>query len=107
MIVNNSLDEVKKRESSLKIIKSIIENEVKEIDAANSNYSGEYDAILPFLSADEKEDLFVAVTNVKITDEKERLHSKIIAHRKQIEGWEFVVWQVQGRVVRTILFYQC
>ena len=67
---------------------AIIENEVKEIDAANSNYSGEYDAILPFLSADEKEHLFVAVTNVKITDEKERLHSKIIAHRKQIEGWE-------------------
>ena len=67
---------------------AIIENEVKEIDAANSNYSGEYDAILPFLSADEKEHLFVAVSNVKITDEKERLHSKIIAHRKRIESWE-------------------
>ena len=30
MIVNNSLDEVKKRESSLKIIKSIIENEGRD-----------------------------------------------------------------------------
>ena len=67
---------------------AIIENEVKEIDAANSNYSGEYDAILPFLSAEEKEYLFVAVSNVKITDEKERLNSKIIAHRKRIESWE-------------------
>ncbi len=67
---------------------SIIDNEVKENDAANSNYNGEYDAILPFLSADEKEQLFVAVSNVKITDEKERLHSKIIAHRKRIESWE-------------------
>ena len=67
---------------------SIIDNEVKENDAANSNYNGEYDAILPFLSADEKERLFVAVSNVKITDEKERLHSKIIAHRKRIESWE-------------------
>ena len=67
---------------------SIIENEVKNSETASSNYSGEYDAILPFLSADEKEQLFVAVSNVKITDEKERLHSKIIAHRKRIEGWE-------------------
>lgn len=67
---------------------SIIENEVKENDAASSNYSGEYDAILPFLSADEKEHLFVAVSNVKITDGKERLHPKIIAHRKRIESWE-------------------
>lgn len=67
---------------------AIIENEVKENDAANSNYNGEYDAILPFLSADEKEQLYVAVSNVKITDEKERLHSKIIAHRKRIESWE-------------------
>ena len=88
MIVNNSLDEVKKRESSLKIIKSIIENEANENDAASSNYSGEYDTMLPFLSAEEKGHLFVAVSNVKITDEKERLHSKIIAHRKRIEGWE-------------------
>ena len=67
---------------------SIIENEVKNSETASSNYSGEYDAILPFLSADEKEQLFVAVSNVKITDEKKRLHSKIIAHRKRIEGWE-------------------
>ena len=67
---------------------AIIENEAKENDAANSNYNGEYDAILPFLSDDEKEQLFVAVSNVKITDEKERLHSKIIAHRKRIESWE-------------------
>lgn len=67
---------------------SIIDNEVKENDAANSNYNGEYDAILPFLSADEKEQLFVAVSNVKITDEKERLNSKIIAHKKRIESWE-------------------
>lgn len=67
---------------------SIVENEVKENDAASSNYSGEYDTILPFLSSEEKEQLFVAVSNVKITDEKERLHSKIIAHRKRIEGWE-------------------
>ena len=67
---------------------SIIENEVKENDPSSSNYSGEYDAILPFLSADEKEQLFVAVSNVKITGEKERLLSKIIAHRKRIESWE-------------------
>lgn len=67
---------------------SIIDNEVKENDAANSNYNGEYDAMLPFLSAEEKEHLFVAVSNVKITDEKERLHFKIIAHRKRIESWE-------------------
>lgn len=67
---------------------AIIENEVKENDAANSNYNGEYDAILPFLSDDEKEQLFVAVSNVKITDETERLHSKIIAHKKRIESWE-------------------
>lgn len=66
----------------------IVENEIKENDVAINNYSGEYDAILPFLSDDEKEQLFVAVSNVKITDEKERLHSKIIAHRKRIEGWE-------------------
>ena len=67
---------------------SIIENEANENDAASSNYSGEYDTMLPFLSAEEKEHLFVAVSNVKITDEKERLHSKIIAHRKRIESWE-------------------
>lgn len=67
---------------------SIIKNDVKENAAASSKYRGEYDAILPFLSADEKEQLFVAVSNVKITDEKERLHSKIIAHRKRIESWE-------------------
>ena len=67
---------------------SIVENEIKENDVAINNYSGEYDAILPFLSADEKEHLFVAVSNVKMTDERERLHSKIIAHRKRIESWE-------------------
>ena len=67
---------------------SLIEKEVKNNNIKNSNYNGEYDAILSFLSADEKERLFVAVSNVKITDEKERLHSKIIAHRKRIEGWE-------------------
>lgn len=67
---------------------SIIKNDVKENAAASSKYRGEYDAILPFLSADEKEQLFVAVSNVKITDEKERLHSKIIAHRKRIESWK-------------------
>lgn len=67
---------------------SAIEKEVKNSNNANSNYNGEYDAILPFLSADEKEYLFVAVANIKITDEKERLHSKIIAHRKRIESWE-------------------
>ena len=67
---------------------SIIKNDVKENAAASSKYRGEYDAILPFLSADEKEQIFVAVSNVKITDEKERLHSKIIAYRKRIESWE-------------------
>ena len=60
----------------------------KENEVVSSNYDGEYDTLLPFLSAEEKEQLFVAVSNVKITDEKERLHSKIIEHRKRIEGWE-------------------
>lgn len=68
--------------------RSIIENEVKNNDLASCNYNGEYDALLPFLSADEKEKLFVAVSNIKVTDEKERLHSKIIAHRKRIDNWE-------------------
>ena len=72
--------------TEINLSQSIIENEAKENDEANSNYYGEYDTILPFLSDDEKEQLFVAVSNVKITDEKERLHSKIIAHRKRIEG---------------------
>ena len=75
-----------KEKTEINPSQSIIENEVKENGAASSNYSGEYDTILPFLSDDEKEQLFVAVSNVKITDEKERLHSKIIAHRKRIEG---------------------
>ena len=88
--ISKSKDDTKIREEKTVINtpQAIIENEVKENDAANSNYNGEYDAILPFLSADEKEQLFVAVSNVKITDEKERLHSKIIAHRKRIESWE-------------------
>ena len=89
--ISKSKDDTKIREEEKTVIntpQAIIENEVKENDAANSNYNGEYDAILPFLSADEKEQLFVAVSNVKITDEKERLHSKIIAHRKRIEGWQ-------------------
>lgn len=67
--------------------KNVITNTCQSV-VENINYSGEYDAILPFLSVDEKEQLFVAVTNAKITDEKERLHSKIIAHRKRIESWE-------------------
>lgn len=67
---------------------SIIEKEAKNNNIENINYSGEYDALLPFLSAEEKEHLFIALSNVKITDKKERLHSKIIAHRKRIESWE-------------------
>lgn len=89
--ISKSKDDTKiqaEEKSVIKSSQSIIENEIKENDVAISNYSGEYDALLPFLSADEKEHLFVAVSNVKITDEKERLHSKIIAHRKRIESWE-------------------
>ena len=89
--ISKSKDDMKIQADEKTVInttQAIIENEIKEKDKANSNYSGEYDAILPFLSADEKEQLFVAVSNVKITDEKERLHSKIIAHRKRIESWE-------------------
>ena len=86
---NKDVTKIKAKEKTeINPSQSIIENEVKENGAASSNYSGEYDTILPFLSDDEKEQLFVAVSNVKITDEKERLHSKIIAHRKRIEGWE-------------------
>lgn len=89
--ISKSKDDTKIREEEKTVIstpQAIIENEIKENDVAINNYSGEYDAILPFLSADEKEHLFVAVSNVKITDERERLHSKIIAHRKRIESWE-------------------
>lgn len=67
--------------------KNVITNTCQSV-VENINYSGEYDAILPFLSADEKEHLFITISNVKITDKKERLHSKIIAHRKRIESWE-------------------
>ena len=90
-LLSKTKDDIKIQADEKTVIntpQSIVENEVKENDAASSNYSGEYDAILPFLSADEKEQLFVAVSNVKITDEKERLNSKIIAHRKRIESWE-------------------
>ena len=90
-LLSKTKDDIKIQADEKTVInttQAIIENEIKEKDKANSNYSGEYDAILPFLSADEKEQLFVAVSNVKITDEKERLHSKIIAHRKRIESWE-------------------
>ncbi len=89
-LISKSKDDTKIREEKTVINtpQSIIENEPKENDAASSNYSGEYDTMLPFLSAEEKEHLFVAVSNVKITDEKERLNSKIIAHRKRIESWE-------------------
>ncbi len=90
-LLSKTKDDIKIQAEEKTVIntpQSIIENEVKENDPSSSNYSGEYDAILPFLSADEKEQLFVAVSNVKITGEKERLHSKIIAHRKRIESLE-------------------
>ena len=83
-------DDTKKQVEEKTVInasRSIIENEGKNNDVS-CNYSGEYDTILPFLSTDEKERLFIAVTNAKITDEKERFYPKIIAHRKQIENWE-------------------
>ena len=89
--ISKSKDDTKIQAEEKSVInssQSIIENEIKENDAASSNYSGEYDTMLPFLSAEEKGHLFVAVSNVKITDEKERLNSKIIAHRKRIESWE-------------------
>ena len=89
--ISKSKDDTKilaEEKAVINTLQAIIENEVKENDVAISNYSGEYDALLPFLSIEEKEQLYVAVTNVKITDEKERLHSKIIAHRKRIESWE-------------------
>ena len=89
--ISKSKDDTKilaEEKAVINTLQAIIENEVKENDVATSNYSGEYDALLPFLSIEEKEQLYVAVTNIKITDEKERLHSKIIAHRKRIESWE-------------------
>ena len=89
--ISKSKDDTKIQAEEKSVInssQSIIENEIKENDVAISNYSGEYDALLPFLSIEEKEQLYIAVSNVKITDERERLHSKIIAHRKRIESWE-------------------
>ena len=89
--ISKNKDDAKTQSKEKTVINTpqfIIENEVKENDASSGDYSGEYDTILPFLSADEKEHLFIAISNVKITDEKERLHSKIIAHRKRIKSWE-------------------
>ena len=82
-LISKNMDDTKIHADEKNVITNTRQSVVEKI-----NYSGEYDAILPFLSADEKEHLFIAISNVKITDKKERLHSKIVAHRKRIESWE-------------------
>ena len=67
------------------------ERSVQEIKTDNHTlnwYDEEYAEELSFLSPDEKEKIFAAASEIVLTDENEKMHSKIIAHRKRIDNWE-------------------
>lgn len=62
--------------------------EIKTGVRSDNRYDEGYADELYFLSPDEKERLFVAASEIVLTDENEKMHPKIAAHRKRIENWE-------------------
>lgn len=62
--------------------------EIKTGIRSDNRYNEEYADELSFLSPDEKERLFAAASEIVLTDENEKMHPKIVGHRKRIENWE-------------------
>ena len=92
MIVNNSLDEVKKRESSLKIIKSIIENEGRDSLYDVTGLSG------GFIASDEELNLLETYVGPAIFEDELQ-----IVGRQVPESWQ-VFWHWLKKVLMSVIF---